>query len=122
MQYVRSYSDESGESHFEDVYVVLIPSEFAPPAPPLDLSPFTRAVAVAFLGIPAGWFGDWHPAPRRQIFFILSGNCEVTVSDGQVRAFGPGSVYLMEDTTGKGHITKNVDNGEVLTAVVQLGD
>ena len=32
--YVRVYSDEAGESHFEDVEIALEPQDFAPPAAP----------------------------------------------------------------------------------------
>ena len=32
-------------------------------------------------------------------------------SDGEVRSFGPGAVLLVEDTSGKGHISR-VKRGE----------
>ena len=53
----------AGETHFEDVTVPL-----APPARPMNLSPFSPTVRWAFFQIPAGWYGDWHPAPGRQVF------------------------------------------------------
>ena len=31
-QYARLYADESGESHFEDLAIDLVPVDFAPPA------------------------------------------------------------------------------------------
>jgi hypothetical protein len=43
--------------------------------------------------------------------FCLSGELEVEVSDGEIRRFGPGSVILVEDTSGKGHVSRVV--GEV---------
>jgi len=43
MKYTRVYADENGESHFEDVEVEFSPVDFAPPAPPLDLSAFAPA-------------------------------------------------------------------------------
>ena len=43
MKYVRLYSDEGGDSHFEDVEVGFESVDFAPPAPPLDLSSSTPA-------------------------------------------------------------------------------
>lgn len=122
MEYVRVYADENGESHFEDVEVELTPVDFAPPAPPMNLSAFTPATQFAFVSASVGWYGDWHPTPRRQIFFSLSGEIEVEVSDGEVRRFGPGSVTLLEDTWGKGHTTRVVGTADVLLAVVQLED
>jgi len=120
MKYTRVYADENGESHFEDVEVEFSPVDFAPPAPPLDLSAFAPATQYGFLRAPAGWLGDWHPAPRRQIIFYLAGEIEAEVSDGEVRRFGPGSVTLVEDTTGKGHKSRVVGTTDVLSVVVQL--
>jgi len=122
MKYVRVYADENGESHFEDVEVGLTPVDFAPPAPPMNLSAFTSATQFGFVSAPLGWYGDWHPAPRRQIFFHLSGESEAEVSDGEMRRFGPGSVLLVEDTTGKGHTSRVVGTADVLLAVMQLKD
>lgn len=45
----------------------------------------------------------FHPAPRRQYIFTLSGKCEVTASGGQMMTFDRDHVLLVEDLTGKGH-------------------
>jgi quercetin dioxygenase-like cupin family protein len=54
------------------------------------------------MNAPAGWSSDWHPSSARDIFFVLTGEWEVTASDGESRRFGAGSVLLVEDTSGKG--------------------
>lgn len=120
MQYARLYTDSAGVSHFETVDCDLTPTDFAPPAPPLQLSPFTPATRFAFLSAPAGWFGDWHPAPQRQVFFFLAGEFDCTAGDGTVWRFLAGSVLLMEDTVGRGHATRVVSDEDALAAVVQL--
>ena len=120
MKYARLYADAKGESHIEYVEVELQATDFAPPAPPLNLSSFTPATRVGFLHAPPGWSGNWHPAPKRQIMIYLAGEVEGKTSDGQVRRFGPGDVVLLEDTTGRGHISRVVGNQDVLMAVVQL--
>ena len=122
MKYVRVYADAAGESHFEDVEVELAPVGYAPPAPVMELSTVVPATGFAFVRIPAGWDGDWHPTPRRQIFFYLAGEIEGETSDGEVRRFGPGSATLAEDTTGKGHRSRVVGDADALLAVVQLPD
>lgn len=119
-QYVRLYTDADGESHFSDEEMELKSVNFAPPAPPVNTSAFTPAKHFVLLHAPAGWFGDWHPTPYRQFFFFLDGKVEVRVSDGEVRRFGPGSILLVEDTTGKGHTTRVIVGG--LAAVVQLAE
>jgi quercetin dioxygenase-like cupin family protein len=120
MKYTRVYADETGESHFMDVEIKLEPVEFAPPAPSCKLSSFKPAVQYAFCVFPSGWYGDWHPTPKKQIFFILSGESEAQVSDGEVRRFGAGSILLAEDTSGKGHVSKVVGSKDMVVAVVQL--
>lgn len=122
MQYVRLYADAAGESHFEDVQVQLFPVNFAPPAPPMDISAPIQASQFMFLGGPAGWSGDFHPAPRRQFLCCLIGEYEVVTSDGETRKFGPGSILLAEDTTGKGHVTRIIGEGYNVAAVIQLPD
>jgi hypothetical protein len=120
MKYVRIYADDSGESHFGDVEVELTPVNFAPPAPPLNLSSNFPATQFAFCSFPAGWRGDWHPVPQKQIFFLLSGEIAGEVSDGEVRIFKTGDAVLGEDITGKGHRSWVTSETDALTAVVQL--
>ena len=118
--YTRLYADERGESHFEDVEVKLTPTDYVPPAPPLDLSSFIPANQFGFMSAPSGWSSDWHPSSDRNIFFVLSGEWEVTASDGEARRFPAGSVLRVEDTTGKGHSSRVVSRTESLAAVVRL--
>jgi hypothetical protein len=35
---------------------------------------------------------------------------ELTASDGESRVIGAGEVILVEDTSGKGHLSKSVNN------------
>ena len=120
MKYTRVYSDDEGESHFEDIEADFSSMPFAPPAPPLDISPFVPATRCGFLRAPVGWYGDWHPAPKRQLLCYLAGQIEAETSDGTVRRFGPGDVTLVDDTTGKGHRSRVISTDEVLAVVVQL--
>lgn len=118
--YTRLYSDDQGESHFDDVEIDLTLTDYAPPAPPLSLSSFTPSTQFGFMNATAGWSSDWHPATARAIFFVLSGEWEVTASDGETRRFRDGSVLLLEDTSGKGHSSRVVGGIDSLAAMVQL--
>ena len=120
-QYVRLYADADGESHFLDEEMELRSVNFAPPAPPLNVSAYTPTKQFALLSGPRGWVGDWHPTPTRQFMIWLSGEADIEVSDGEVRRFKPGSILLLEDTAGKGHVSRVV-GGDVTVAVVQLAD
>jgi hypothetical protein len=37
---------------------------------------------------------------------------EITTGDGEIRLFGPGSIVLVDDTTGKGHNTRVPGGGD----------
>lgn len=122
MKYSRLFSDGEGETHFEDLEINLESVDYAPPAPPFMVSELRSATHYGFSQFPSGWVGEWHPAPRRQFYLLLSGEIECTVSDGERRLFGPGSIVLLEDTTGKGHVSKVVGSIDVVTAMIVLED
>ena len=48
-QYVRLYADADGKSHFSDEEIELRLVNFAPPAPPLNVSAFTPTKQFALL-------------------------------------------------------------------------
>ena len=122
MKYSRLFSDGEGETHFEDLEINLESVDYAPPAPPFMVSELRSATHYGFSQFPSGWVGEWHPAPRRQFYLLLSGEIECTVSDGERRLFGPGSIVLLEDTTGKGHVSNVVGSIDVVTAMIVLED
>lgn len=120
MIYGRVYADENGESHFEELEAIFSPVDYVPPAPPFFASPFSPAGQYGMLRIPAGWYGDWHPVSSRQMQIFVEGELEAQFSDGEIRRVGPGSVYLVEDTTGKGHKSWVVGDKDVVIFVVRL--
>lgn len=113
------YADESGESHFKEEPVALSQMDFAPPAPAVGVSAPSNVARHVFLSLPAAWYGEPHPAPNRQIMTVLNGTLEVTTSDGEVRHFSAGDTALVEDTTGKGHATRNITDDAVMLSVTQ---
>jgi quercetin dioxygenase-like cupin family protein len=120
IKYTCLYADSEGESHFKDVEVELQETNYAPPARPLNVSSINPATAYGFVSAPPGWYGDWHPAPKRQFFIYIAGEAEIEASDGEVRRIGAGDILLVEDITGKGHRSRNVGLTEVLSANVHL--
>jgi hypothetical protein len=117
---VRIYTDHTGESHFCHTKVSFSLIDYAPPAPAISVSEIFDSQGLVFISSPPGWHGDWHPAPRKQYMICLEGELEVTVSDGETRRFGPGNVILVEDTSGKGHISKVVGNERCFMVAVPL--
>ena len=116
----RIYTDDNGESHFGLKKMTFKLVDYAPPAPPISVSEVQNAEGVLYISSPAGWYGDWHPAPRRQFMFCLTGELEVKVSDGETKRFGPGCSILVEDTAGKGHTSRVVGSQRCFMAVIPL--
>lgn len=116
MKYTRIYSDASGETHLEDVTPEMKRADHSS-----MISEMIAAKGVIFRETNgAQYFVDWHNAPRRQFVVNLSGEVEITVSDGEKRRFGPGTILLAEDVTGKGHISRGVGNSDRLSIFVPL--
>jgi len=57
---------------------------------------------------------DWHNPPRRELVIWLAGEVEFETSDGDIRRVGAGRIILVEDTTGKGHISRHPAEGQLV--------
>ena len=118
--FTRLYSDRLGESHFDDVNVAFAAVDYTDAAPPVNLSTITNASSFRFMEAPAGWSSDWHTSSARALFICLSGEWEITVSDGETRRFAIGSVLLVENTSGIGHSSRITSVDGSLAAMIQL--
>jgi hypothetical protein len=97
------YTDTNGESHFRDIEI-----EWAEERRGSKLSKRLPATGIIFRETGAEYDLDWHPAPRRQYIVNLDGGVRITASDGESRIIGAGEVILVEDTTGKGHLSQGL--------------
>ena len=122
MRYTRLLSDEGGESHFDEVEIGFAGTDYVAGAAPLELSAAQGAENYSFMHAPAGWSSDWHASSARNLFVVLSGEWEVTASDGDARRFKTGDVLLVEDITGKGHQSRVVSEVDSAALMVQLPD
>lgn len=64
----------------------------------------------------------WHTGPARQFVITLAGSSEVEVSGGVHVLAGPGHINLIEDTTGKGHITRTFGPEDRIALTIPLAD
>jgi hypothetical protein len=104
MQITRLYTGPDGESHFEDIEIPL--SDAGPIG---QLSERLAATGIIFRTTGPEYDYTWHTAPQRQYIIMLDGAVDVEIGDGTIRRFEPGSILLAEDTTGRGHISRAVD-------------
>jgi hypothetical protein len=94
MKIMRVYSGSDGQSHFDEIEV--------------ESEKLQPAEGIIFRHVPPDYLNTWHTAPKRQYVINLSGESEVEVGDGTRRRLGPGDIYLADDTTGQGHISRAI--------------
>jgi hypothetical protein len=97
------YEDENGESHFRDIDI-----EWDVERPHSKYTARLPANGIIFRETKADYDLDWHPAPRRQYIINLDAGVKLTASDGESRIIGAGEVVLVEDISGKGHLSESL--------------
>lgn len=121
--YIRLYADAEGHSCFEDV---TLPAETRGVVESDLVATFSAPIpthAVMFRHVMREADGERpHTAPRRQFIIQLAGECEVEACHGEKRRMVPGTVLLVEDVEGHGHITRRVGDDQRLTLVIPLAD
>ncbi len=110
MAIYRIYPTGDGESHMEELKLE--------DHPELHSMLNVSEVRVQWWNEPRTM--DFHPLPDRRFIIHLSGETEITTSDGAAHVFRAGDARLMEDTSGKGH--SHVDRGPNSAAYIFLKD
>jgi hypothetical protein len=105
MQITRLYTGSDNESHFEDIEI-----ELEDAGDIGRLSEKLDATGIIFRRTDPDYDYDWHNAPQRQYILMLDGAVDVEIGDGTIRRFTTGDILLAEDTTGRGHISRSVNN------------
>lgn len=101
----RVYTDKNGDSQFEDIDIPLHDrGEIGLLSDPLS------AKDIVFREVQPGYDWNYHNAPARQYIILLDGEIEIETSLSEKRTFKAGDVLLMEDVSGKGHRTKNIQH------------
>jgi quercetin dioxygenase-like cupin family protein len=112
----RLYTGPDNQTHAEEVELKFTPGS------PAEVSKMTQVTGAELHRTPGGNVEDWHRAPRRQYVITLNGRGEIEVAGGKKIAVGPGTINLVEDTAGKGHITKVVGTEDRVTLQLPLAD
>ena len=115
MKVTRVYSDKNGDSQFEDVDIELFDNgEIGRLSKNIDVK------SMQFRKVSPDYDYDFHHAPQKQYIVLLDGGVEITTSLGETRQFQTGEILLMEDTTGKGHKTRNLERRERTSIFIHL--
>jgi len=112
----RLYTGPDGLTHAEEIEAKFTPAGEA------AVHKLLANAGAELRRAPPGRVLDWHTAPRRQYVITLSGHGEVEVAGGKKILLGPGSIDLVEDVTGKGHITRTIGNEDRVTITIPVTD
>ena len=111
----RIFTGPDGQTHAEEVNVKLARDDAS-----TELSEMMKTTGVRFRRQAPNYFEDWHTAPRKQYVITLSGQGEIEVAGGKKIPLGPGHILLVEDLTGKGHISRGVGTEERISLIIPL--
>jgi len=108
MKCLRIYATADGESHFDEIDIPTTKRAAIPNTAPFEISTRYPASHVRFTRIPAAMHEvSFHTVPERVLTVRLDGAVVYETSDGEIRHVQPGSFVLVEDTHGKGHISRH---------------
>jgi quercetin dioxygenase-like cupin family protein len=110
----RLYTGPDNQTHAEEVEVKFAPGNAS------DVFKMMQVTGAELHRAAGGSVDDWHRAPRRQYVITLSGRGELEVAGGKKISVGPGNIDLVEDTTGKGHITRVISKEDRVTLQLPL--
>jgi quercetin dioxygenase-like cupin family protein len=117
MTITRLYTGSDNQTHAASVEMALTPSTIYSET---AVSEPVRVSEAQFLRLPKGRVQDWHNPARRQYVVTLTGRGEVEIAGKQMIPLAPGRVVLLENVTGKGHITRSFGSEDLTLFLVPL--
>lgn len=112
----RLYTGPDDQDRAEQIELIFAPGK---PADSFKLMPVTGGEIHR---TPGGTFEDWHPTAKRQYVITLAGQGEMEVAGGKKVLLQPGTIELIEDRTGKGHITRTTSSEDRVALHLYLAD
>tara|TARA_B100002003_G_scaffold251000_1_gene292550 strand:+ start:1734 stop:2066 length:333 start_codon:yes stop_codon:yes gene_type:complete len=105
----RVFAGSDGESHIEGLNLADHP----------DLGAMTNIREVKVQEFEGTRDMPLHPLPERRLIIHLSGEVEITTSDGSKQMFRAGDMRLMDDVTGKGHAHLDLTPSEAVYIILK---
>lgn len=95
------YTGPDGQAYVKNIEVAARPNGV------VDLQPVN---GIEIHRTRPGFSIGWHVETRRQYVITLSGSGEIDIAGGKKIILTPGTILLVENTTGKGHKTRVLGN------------
>jgi hypothetical protein len=109
------YTDDNGDSQFSDIKIPLHSAGAIG-----YLSDKYEVGSVIFRKVSPTYDYNFHTAPARQFIILLDCKIEIETSLGEKRIFKGGDILQMDDVTGKGHKTRNLEMIERKSVFITL--
>jgi hypothetical protein len=113
----RLYTGADGLTHAEVMEAKL---SLRPGGDLYEQGEMLKATGAQIVRAAPGYVQDWHTAPRRQYVITIAGRGEVELAGGKKVPLAPGQILLVEDVTGKGHLTRTIGNQDRVSVIVPL--
>jgi hypothetical protein len=116
-------TEADGRARFRE-----LPIELTEGKPQARLSPLMPSGGLQLRMSPVGFHSDFHCTGEPQWVFILGGQMEIGLQDGERRVFGPGQHFYSADLLPvgavfdpqiHGHCSRQVGDGPLVTAFVR---
>ena len=105
----RVFAGSDGESHIEELSLEDHP----------ELGALTNISEVKVQEFEGTRNMPLHPLPERRLIIHLSGEVEITTSDGSKQLFRAGDMRLMDNVTGKGHAHLDLTPSEAVYIILK---
>ena len=105
----RVFAGSDGESHIEELSLEDHP----------ELGALTNISEVKVQEFEGTRDMPLHPLPERRLIIHLSGEVEITTSDGSKQLFRAGDMRLMDDVSGKGHAHLDLTPSEAVYIILK---
>jgi quercetin dioxygenase-like cupin family protein len=114
MKVTRIFTGSDQQSHFEEIELSFIDSEYGKITNPIHTENIIFGEREEIDEI------SWHNPPCPQYVIMLKGSVEIQTGNGAKRIFKEGDIVLAEDVTGQGHITRPASEGVRRYLVIPL--
>ena len=115
IDYLRTFDDVDGQS---DTTAARLP--YLQRGPSGYVTDEVPIMGFQFVLAPPDLDYNWHRAPQRQFVIPITGGMEVENGKGARHKVLPGEIYVGEDVSGQGHITRAIDGCERLSIFAHL--
>ena len=114
------FTDRNGQTRKESIAMPFVAST-PPDRGTLESALSLPARQIAIVRTSPDYLSDFHSVTSRRYIIMLSGHREYEVADGQKFSIGPGEIMLVEDLTGRGHLTRG-SGDDAVNVIVALDD